>query len=56
MPVSHTSDQIREKYARAARWFDLPEKPQEFLGMSRLRRDLLRRARGEVLEDAVGTG
>lgn len=56
MPVRYTSDQIREKYARAARWFDLAEKPQEFLGMARLRRDLLRRARGEVLEVAVGTG
>jgi hypothetical protein len=34
MPVSRASDQFREKYARAARWFDLAEKPQEFLGMA----------------------
>lgn len=56
MPVSYTSDQIRGKYAKAARWFDLVERPQEILGIARLRRDLLLRARGEVLEVAVGTG
>lgn len=47
---------IREAYGEAASWFDLAMAPMEWLGIGRLRRELLSRARGRVLEVAVGTG
>lgn len=47
---------MREIYDEVAPWFDLLELVPEWLGMRRLRRRLLRRARGDVLEVAVGTG
>lgn len=47
---------IREAYGEAASWFDRAMAPLEWLGVGRLRRELLGRARGRVLEVAVGTG
>lgn len=47
---------IRESYREAASWFDLAMRPAEWLGVGRLRHELLARARGRVLEVAVGTG
>lgn len=49
-------EQIRAAYDEAASWFDLATRPAEWLGIGRLRRKLLGRARGRVLEVAVGTG
>ncbi len=49
-------EEIRQKYDRFARWYDLMESIQEFLGVRRLRRRLLRRVSGKALEVAVGTG
>lgn len=43
-------------YNRFARWYDWVEGIPDLLGVSRLRRILLRRASGRVLEVAVGTG
>lgn len=48
--------EIRQKYDKFARWYDLAEGLPELLGVRRLRRRLLKRASGRVLEVAVGTG
>ena len=49
-------EEIRQKYERFARWYDLMDGIPEVLGVRRLRRRLLQRASGKVLEIAVGTG
>ncbi len=49
-------DEIRAKYEKFARWYDLMDGIPEILGVGRLRRRLLQRASGRVLEIAVGTG
>lgn len=51
-----TQEEIRLKYNRFAPWYDLAEGLPELLGMKNLRRTLLQRALGQVLEVAVGTG
>jgi ubiquinone/menaquinone biosynthesis C-methylase UbiE len=51
-----STEEIRRKYNDFARWYDLVEGVPEVCGLSRLRRELLRRASGRVLEVAVGTG
>lgn len=48
--------EIRAGYQSFARWFDLAEAVPELLGVRRLRRKLLRHAKGRVLEVAIGTG
>ena len=48
--------EIRQKYEKFARWYDLMEGVPEVLGVRRLRHRLLQRASGKVLEIAVGTG
>lgn len=48
---------LQNRYDRFARFYDLIEGPQMFLlGISRLRHQFLKRARGRVLEVAIGTG
>ena len=50
-------EEVRRAYDRLAPWYDLLEAvPDRFLGVARRRRRLLSRARGRVLEVAVGTG
>lgn len=49
-------DEIRRKYEKFARWYDLMDGIPEVLGVKRLRRRLLQRASGKVLEIAAGTG
>ncbi len=49
-------EEIRQKYEQMARWYDLVEGIPEVLGIRRLRKRLLLRASGKVLEIAVGTG
>jgi len=49
-------EEIRRKYEKFARWYDLMDGIPEMLGVRRLRRRLLQRASGKVLEIAVGTG
>lgn len=51
-----SKSEVREIYDGIAPWFDLLEAVPERLGVGRLRRRLLERARGAVLEVAVGTG
>ena len=56
MAVEFASRDISAKYDRVAPWYDWLESILNLLGLSRLRRILLRRASGKVLEVAVGTG
>ncbi len=55
MLVEFTTGEIREKYDAFARWYYLVDAPQEQLVVKRLRRRLLRRALGEILEVDVST-
>ncbi len=48
--------EIQDKYDGFARWYDLAEGIPELLGLSKLRRNLLNRASGRILEIAIGTG
>lgn len=56
MPVYLTSREISRGYDRFARWYDLVEGIPDILGVRRLRQRLLKRASGDVLEVAAGTG
>src|SRR5882672_8562862 len=56
MAAEFASRDISAKYDRFAPWYDWLEGILNLLGLSRLRRMLLRRASGKVLEVAVGTG
>jgi ubiquinone/menaquinone biosynthesis C-methylase UbiE len=56
MAVELTAKDIAEKYNQFARWYDWVEGVADILGVSRLRRRLLQRASGRILEVAVGTG
>ena len=56
MAVEFTSREISAKYDRFARWYDWIEGIPDLLGVKRLRRSLLERASGSVLEVGVGTG
>jgi ubiquinone/menaquinone biosynthesis C-methylase UbiE len=50
------TSELRRKYQGFAPWYDLVEALPEALGLRRLRRKLLARASGRVLEVAAGTG
>jgi ubiquinone/menaquinone biosynthesis C-methylase UbiE len=56
MAVNFTARELSEKYDQFARWYDWIVGVPDVLGVSRLRRRLLERASGRVLEVAVGTG
>jgi ubiquinone/menaquinone biosynthesis C-methylase UbiE len=56
MAVHLTSQEIARKYDRFAKWYDFIEGIPDLLGVRRLRKRLLRRAAGKVVEVAVGTG
>jgi ubiquinone/menaquinone biosynthesis C-methylase UbiE len=56
MAVELASREIAAKYDRFARWYDWLEGILNLLGLGSLRRTLLGRATGKVLEVAVGTG
>ncbi len=49
-------EEIRQKYDRVARWYNVLNALPEVLVVRKLRRRLLRHASGQVLEIAVGTG
>ena len=51
-----TPQEISQRYDRFARWYDWIEGIPDLLGVRRLRRKLLQRASGRILEVAVGTG
>ena len=54
--MTFSSRDIASKYDRFACWYDWLESIPNLLGLSRLRRGLLRHASGRVLEVAAGTG
>jgi ubiquinone/menaquinone biosynthesis C-methylase UbiE len=55
--MEFTQEEIRQRYDKAAPWYDLQISILEgLIGVARLRRELLRKATGQVLEIAVGTG
>ncbi len=54
--IRMTATEIRDKYENFARWYDPGVWLSEVLVVRRLRRKLLKQARGHVLEVAVGTG
>jgi ubiquinone/menaquinone biosynthesis C-methylase UbiE len=56
MAVEFASREISAKYDRFARWYDWVEGVPDLLGVKKLRRSVLARASGRVLEVAVGTG
>jgi ubiquinone/menaquinone biosynthesis C-methylase UbiE len=56
VPVQLTSQEIARKYDRFARWYDLVEGIPDRLGLRKLRRRLIQKASGRILEIAVGTG
>jgi ubiquinone/menaquinone biosynthesis C-methylase UbiE len=56
MAAEFTSREISANYDRFARWYDWVEFVPDLLGVRRLRRSLLSRASGRILEVAVGTG
>jgi len=49
-------NRIQKQYNAVAKWYDLTDGLLEYLGVRRLRRRLVSRAGGRVLEIAVGTG
>ena len=49
-------DELQRKYNEFARWYDFGEALPEALAVRNLRRELLQKASGRVLEVAVGTG
>ncbi len=51
-----TTEEIKQKYDERASEYALFERVREILGVVKLKRRLLRRAFGDVLEVAVGTG
>ena len=51
-----SKEEITQSYNQYARWYDILEKLPEILGISRVRKTLIRKASGEVLEVAAGTG
>ena len=54
--LSALKEEIRRKYEKFAPWYGLMDGVPEVLGVRRLRRRLLQRASGKVLEIAAGTG
>lgn len=47
---------IEQIYALTAKWYDVWMNALEFLFLGKMRRELLREARGKVLEVGIGTG
>jgi ubiquinone/menaquinone biosynthesis C-methylase UbiE len=56
MSLTFNAREIAAKYDRAARWYDWLEGFLDLAGLGKMRRNLLKRASGKVLEVAVGTG
>ncbi len=51
-----SKEEITQSYNRYARRYDILEKIPELLGINRIRKNLFRKASGDVLEVAAGTG
>ena len=51
-----TNEEIRKEYDDFSRFYDIFNLPFEYFGLANLRRKLLKEAKGEILEVAVGSG
>ena len=56
MPVEFASKDLSAKYDRFAPWYDILEGVLGFLGLRKLRQQVVSKASGKVLEVAAGTG
>jgi ubiquinone/menaquinone biosynthesis C-methylase UbiE len=56
MAINLTSHEISRNYDQFAPWYDWVEGIPDVLGVRRLRRRLIQKASGRILEVAVGTG
>lgn len=54
--ISYSPNQIKEKYSKIASKYDMLEALPELLGIASIRKALFRKAEGNVLEVASGTG
>lgn len=56
MSAKLTSQELAQKYDRFAHWYDWVEGIPDLLGVRKLRRQVIARASGKVLEVAIGIG
>jgi ubiquinone/menaquinone biosynthesis C-methylase UbiE len=54
--MSQIDEKIRRRYNRAARFYDLLEKPMEIMVLKKWRMEVMKDLEGKVLEVGVGTG
>lgn len=54
--MKNTNDKIRRRYNRAARFYDLLEKPMEVMSLKKWRMEAVKALKGKVLEVGIGTG
>lgn len=54
--MKDSTERIRKRYNRAAKIYDLMERPMEAMGLSKWRDNIMKELRGNVLEVGVGTG
>ncbi len=52
----NSTDKIRKKYNRAAKFYDILENPMEMMALKKWRIELMKELKGKVLEVGVGTG
>lgn len=52
----NNTEKIKNRYNRAARFYDIIENPMEIMALKKWRIDLIKELKGKVLEIGVGTG
>lgn len=54
--MSEINEKIKRRYNRAARYYDLFEKPMEVMSLKKWRLEVMKDLEGKILEIGVGTG
>lgn len=54
--MDNASEKIKRRYNRAARFYDVLEKPMEMMSLKKWRMEVMKDLKGKVLEVGVGTG
>lgn len=54
--MNEINEKIRRRYNRAARFYDLLEKPMEVMALKKWRLEVMKDLEGKILEVGVGTG
>lgn len=54
--MNEINEKIRRRYNRAARFYDLLEKPIEIMALKKWRLEVMKDLKGKILEVGVGTG